>query len=76
MSDIDSQLMTQMHGEHVHPFINVLTPAEIEEALFSLADPEYRDSVGKFSRKWAVEKHGRKNVAREFLKQIEEFSSI
>tara|TARA_Y100000590_G_scaffold405507_2_gene493884 strand:+ start:59 stop:1249 length:1191 start_codon:yes stop_codon:yes gene_type:complete len=58
------------------PFINVLTPDEIEEAMFVLADKEYRQKVGDFSRKWAVENHGRKTVAKRFLKQLSEFSII
>ncbi len=70
MSDIDEQLMSEMHGDISHPFINVLTPSEIEEALFSLTDPAYRDSVGKFSREWAVKNHGRKKVAESFMQRL------
>jgi len=70
MSDIDDQLMSQLHGEQLHPFINVLTPSEIEKALFSLTDHAQRDSVGKFSREWAVKNHGRQKVAELFLRRL------
>ena len=70
MSDIDNQLMSQLHGEQLHPFINVLTPSEIEEALFSLTDQAHRDSVGEFSREWAVKNHGRQKVAELFLRRL------
>ena len=70
MSDIDEQLLGELYGDIYHPFINVLTPPEIEEALFSLADTEYRDSVGKFSREWALENHGRQKVAGLFIQRL------
>ena len=69
MSDIDDEVMARMHGDD-HPFINVLTPIEIEKALFKLTDQEYRDSVGRFSREWAVEAHGRKKVAELFIQRL------
>ena len=70
MSDIDEELLSELYGGIHHPFINVLTPSEIEEALFSLADPQYRDSVGKFSREWAIENHGRQKVAELFIQRL------
>ena len=69
LNAVDEGVMQVLYSDH--PLLNAGSGDEVCERLESLMDEDYRRQVGEWSARWALEHHGRKNVARRCLSMLE-----
>jgi hypothetical protein len=69
MNAVDDDVMHNLYPDH--PFLTADSGEEVCMRLESLRDGDYRRQVGEQSARWALEHHGRRNVAERCLRMLE-----
>jgi glycosyltransferase involved in cell wall biosynthesis len=69
MNAVDDDVMHNLYPDH--PFLTANSGEEVCMRLESLRDGDYRRQVGEQSARWALEHHGRRNVAERCLRMLE-----